>query len=474
MDIREFVKHNMQNMIDDITEFVAIPSVFDSSTATEEKPFGEEVDRGLNWILEKAQSMGFEVKNIDGYAGEITAGKGDFMIGVLAHEDVVAGGEDWNTPAFEAVVQDNKLYGRGTADDKGPLLSSLYAMKYLMDEGKIPEGKCVRMIVGTNEEEDWGCINYYVEHVDQLPDYSIVPDGYFPLIYCEKGLLDFDVMMKIDDVDDDAEVVVKKLHGGSAKNVVAGKVYATLTCKGMKEKKVAEALNQIEGIQAAASVEIEDGSGTSTVEVVVQGKSAHAMAPEKGLNAVSVFVKALNEMPWTTSIDQFVEAYSEYIGMGYNGKEMGIGYEDELSGILTQNIGIIRFEDDVVTLECNIRYPASLEKEETIAAIKAAWEKAGFEFVSRAYLPPVYTKPDSDFVQKLMGVYQSVTGDKDAEAEAIGGATYAREIPNAVAFGPLFPHEEELAHEANEYLDLESLEKMTEIYICALEELLNM
>lgn len=466
MKIREFVESNMQNMIDDITAFVAIPSVFDPSTVSAEKPFGEEVDRGLNWILAKADSMGFAVKNVDGYAGEITAGDGEFMIGVLAHEDVVAGGDDWNTPPFEAVVKDNMLYGRGTADDKGPLISSLYAMKYLMDEGKIPEGTCLRMIVGTNEEEDWGGINYYVEHVDKLPNYSIVPDGYFPLIYCEKGLLDFDVSMKTDGVEDEAELVVKELRGGAAKNVVAGKVYATLTCKGMSEKKVAAALNRFDAIQAEA--------GDGFVQVVVQGKTAHAMAPEKGLNAVSVFMKALHDLPWTTSIDNFLDSYSEYIGMGYNGKEMGIGYEDELSGILTQNIGIIRFEDDVITLECNIRYPASLEKESTIAAIKGAWEKAGFDFVERAYLPPVYTKPDSAFVQKLMGVYQNITGDKESEAMAIGGATYARGIPNAVAFGPLFPYEEELAHEANECLDLASLDKMTEIYICALEELLHM
>jgi len=474
MEIRDFIEQNMQNMIDDITEFVAIPSVFDPETATAEKPFGEEVNRGLEWILAKAETMGFAVKNIDGYAGEITAGSGDYIIGVLAHEDVVAGGDDWDTPAFEGVVKDGALYGRGTIDDKGPLISALYGMKYLMDEEKIPEGTALRMIVGTNEEEDWGGINYYVDHVDKLPNYSIVPDAYFPLIYCEKGLLDFDVSMKLENVDDDAEIVVKALHGGAAKNVVAGKVYATLTCKGMKEKKVAAALNRIEGIQASAGILMEDGVGTGTVEVVVQGQTAHAMAPEKGVNAISVLMKALNGLLWTTSIDAFVEAYSESIGMGYNGKEMGIGFEDELSGILTQNIGIIRMEDDVITLECNIRYPASLEKEATIGAIRDAWEKAGFDFMERTYLPPVYIRPDSDFVQKLMSVYQKVTGDTASEAMAIGGATYARGIPNAVAFGPLFPYEEELAHEANECLNLESLDKMTEIYICALESLLKM
>ena len=64
-----------------------------------------------------------------------------------------------------------------------------------------------------------------------------------------------------------------------------------------------------------------------------------------------------------------------------------------------------------------------------------------------------------------MEAYQEVTGDMDTEPMAIGGATYARALPNAVAFGPLFPYEEELAHEANEFLSIESLQKMTEIFV---------
>jgi succinyl-diaminopimelate desuccinylase len=339
-------------------------------------------------------------------------------------------------------------------------------MKYLMDEGKIPEHTSLRMIVGTNEEEDWGGINYYVEHVDKLPDYSIVPDAAFPLINCEKGLLDFDVSMKIQELEEDAELVVKNLRGGAAKNIVAGKLYATLGCGNMKEKKLAAKLNEYDHVEATA--------GIGEVEIMVQGKPCHAMSPEKGLNAISVFIKLLNDLPWTTSIDPFVDVYSEIIGMGYNGKETGIGFEDDLSGLLTQNVGVIHMEDDVITLECNIRYPASLEKEATITAIREAWETAGFDFEEKAYLPPVYIRPDSDFVQKLMGVYQEVTGDTESKPMAIGGATYARGIPNAIAFGPVFPYEEELAHEADEYIDLDSLEKMTEIYIRAMEELLNM
>ncbi len=86
-------------------------------------------------------------------------------------------------------MKDGAIYGRGTGDDKGPLISSLYAMKYLMDEGKIPAGTCLRMIVGTNEEEGWGGINYYKSQAEKLPDYSIVPDGYFFRSFTVKRVL---------------------------------------------------------------------------------------------------------------------------------------------------------------------------------------------------------------------------------------------------------------------------------------------
>ena len=101
-------------------------------------------------------------------------------------------------------------------------------------------------------------------------------------------------------------------------------------------------------------------------------------------------------------------------------------------------------------------------------------EANGFDAEIVEYLPPVYINPESDFMKILLGVYQEETGDYETEAFAIGGATYARGIPNAVAFGPLFPYETELAHEANEFISIKSLEKMTLIYIKALEKLVNL
>ena len=464
MTIQDFIEKNRADMISDIVELVNIPTVF-AEDGDSGQPFGKEVDRGLKWILDRAASMGMKTKNYDGYAGEITVGEGPFMIGVLAHEDVVAAGEGWDTEPFDAVVKDGAIYGRGTGDDKGPLVSSLYAMKYLMDEGKIPADSCLRMIVGTNEEESWGGINYYIGQADQLPDYSIVPDGYFPLIFCEKGLIDFDLIIPFT-VDESAEIKVQGLYGGSGRNVVAGKAGCLLLCPPEQTEGIAAALNAFDGITAKA-----DGG---QIQVTAQGRSTHAMSPEKGVNAVSLLIKALADLKRTLSLDDFVDKYEAYIGMDYNAGKFGCGFEDQLSGKTTFNVGTMRCEDDQILLEVNLRYPASMAKETIVGAIQKTCDAAGFIYAEKDYLPPVHTEPDSDFVVKLMEVYQRVTGDREHDAFAIGGATYARAIPKAAAFGPLFPYEEELAHEANEFLSIDSLDKMTWIYAEGLEALLGM
>lgn len=465
MTIHEFIEKNCEEMISDIVDFVNIPSLYCPDEATENMPFGKNISVGLNWILEKAKSMGMTVRNIDGYAGEISIGDGNFIVGILAHEDVVPAGEDWETDPFDAIVKDNKIYGRGTGDDKGPLISTLYVMKYLLEENKIPQGVMIRMIIGTDEEEEWRGIDYYTSHVDILPDYSIVPDGYFPLIYCEKGLIDFDLRLPLQ-VDGDAEIIVKELYGGSGRNIVAGKAFCSLECRKGDPLVIAKTLEATKGISTAV-----DGR---EVKVTVQGRSTHAMSPEKGENAISILIDALEKLNYSLSYGKLIETYNNYIGLDYNGEKFGCGFEDELSGKLTLNIGIIKVTGQDAVLESNLRYPASMNFDEVKAAMDKTIEKAGFAYEQKSYLPPVYTEPDSDFVGVLMDAYQRVTGDTENKAFAIGGATYARAIPNAVAFGPLFPYEEELAHEANEYLDIDSLEKMTVIYAAALEGLMGM
>ena len=56
--------------------------------------------------------------------------------------------------------KDGKIYGRGTADDKGPAIAALYAMRAVKELG-IPVKKNVRLILGTDEECGSSDIRHY-------------------------------------------------------------------------------------------------------------------------------------------------------------------------------------------------------------------------------------------------------------------------------------------------------------------------
>ena len=466
MKAEDFIKKNREQMIADTKEFAGIPSVLDEKTKGVGRPFGEKTARALDWILQRGQSLGMDVKNFDGYAGEMTAGSGSRMIGILGHADVVAPGEGWNTEPFEIQEIDGKLYGRGTLDDKGPIISCLYAVKYLMEEKAIPEDAAIRFIVGCDEEEEWRCIDYYREKADRMPDCSIVPDGNFPLIHCEKGLIDVDFSYGTES-DGAHEIIVESLYGGSAKNVVPGKAYCTLRClSGETAAALAAALSGIKQISGKQD--------NSCVHVTVSGKSTHAMSPEKGVNAISLMMEALETVSGEFDIQPVYQIYNRYIGMTYYGEKFGMQFEDAASGKLTFNVGTIELKDGKVTFGVSVRYPATVEKEKVFAAAEEICSRAGMEMNVTSHMDGLYVDADSDFIEVLMEAYRTVSGDCENGPMAIGGATYARTIPNAVAFGPLFPHEEELAHEANEFLSLESLAQMTLIYIEGLKGLLSM
>ena len=185
--IKKFIDDNKDNILNNICELIKIPSISDESSAENGMPFGRNCSDALNYILNLADSLGFKTKNVDGYCGYIEFGEGKELLGIIGHLDVVPAGDGWTKcDPFEPVIEDNKLYGRGAIDDKGPVIASLYAMKYVMDTMNV--NKRVRLILGLNEEVSWKCIEYYKQH-EELPTFGFSPDADFPCIYAEKGFL---------------------------------------------------------------------------------------------------------------------------------------------------------------------------------------------------------------------------------------------------------------------------------------------
>lgn len=415
-------------LINDLQALIEIPTVYNEA-AGQGAPFGRQVAEGLDFVLKLARDFGFKTKNYDGYMGEITMGTGAFTIGILCHVDVVVAGEGWEMPPFKALLKDGKLYGRGSSDNKGPLIGALYAMKHIWEQGLLPKDVCVKMLIGTNEEEFWQDIPYYLERAEKIPDVSIVPDAFFPLIHCEKGLYDFDLIYKRHEKPS-GSFTVETISGGSGRNVVPAECVCCLKEKGSEEK----------------------------IEIKTQGKSAHAMSPEKGSNAISQMIRYLS----FTGEHEFAAACGTLLD-DYYGESAGFACEDEESGKLTCNFGAIHTEESEIRIECNVRYPASFTFESIEALVKNAFTSAGFQVRYVDKLPPIYFPKDSPLVKTLMDVYRRCTGDKESRPISMGGATYARAIPKAVGFGAIFPYEEEVAHEPNEYISVESLLKAAEI-----------
>lgn len=408
-------------MIEVLKKLVSIESVAQPGQGG--LPYGAGPAAALDYILSICDSFGFRTKNADGLYGFAEIGSGEELIGILCHLDVVPAGKGWDYPPFEGTIAGDRLYGRGVIDDKGPAVASVFAMKDLLDSGK-PLNKRIRIIFGQTEENgDWTDIEEY-KRCEELPDYGFTPDGDFPALYGEKGIMLVKLCMPL------SESGFESVAGGSAPNMVADYCQA-----------------QIGGRKFEAF-----------------GKSAHGCAPWGGDNAITKMMAQSQEEAG------FAKMYMTLIGDCLYGEKMGCAFEDEESGKLSMNAGKICVEDDQVCLYLDIRYPVTYEAKAVLAAIELAAAPYGVSADFIHHMNPVYMDKDGPVMKRLLGAYRSVTGDL-SEPLVIGGGTYARSMDNIIAFGPNIPGHECTEHEKNEYILLADLETIRKVYRRALEAL---
>ncbi len=419
--------------IESLQKLISIKSVkYDGADSYEPvpgKPFGEGIAAALDYTLELCESIGMTVKNCDGYAGYAEIGQGDEMLGILMHLDVVPEGNDWDFPPYGGEIHDGRLYGRGAIDDKGPAAAVIYAIKELMGEG-YEFNKRVRLIFGCDEENDWECMDYYVAN-EECPDFGFTPDADFPMIYGEMGIMDAEFVMDIPG----SEALV--ISGGEASNAVPDYCKATIG-----DDVVAEA----------------------------HGVAAHASTPWEGDNAISKVMAELADVDCSDEMKKFIQFYNEKIGSAIHGEKIGCGFEDEETGKLTFNAGVISVKDNQVRLAVDLRVPVTVEAEEVRSNLEKAATEYGVRLENYGFMDPVFSPKDSKLAKTLLGVYRDYTGD-DSEPLTMGGGTYARAMPNVVAFGPLFPGREATEHMKNEYILVSDLMDIKEIYKRAIREL---
>lgn len=432
-------------------------------------PFGRPMRECLDRALKMCEDLGFRTKNIDGYAGHAEYGEGEEIVGILVHMDVVPEGTDWSVDPYGGQVIDGKLFGRGSIDDKGPAVAAMYALKAVKDAGE-KFNKRVRIIFGCDEESGrWDCMKHYFQS-EEMPSCGFSPDADFPIINSEKGITIFNLNKKFTKGESSAKTGIKVnyIKGGNRPNMVPDDCECELEVQKEFENQVQNALNDM---KPNTDIKIEKNG----VKYVVKshGISAHGSTPEKGINAISQMILFLSKLPLCPGEKaDFVSFMVENIGMETDGTSFGLYMEDEVSGKLVFNLGVFELNDEAATAVINVRYPVTKTRDEVYDRIDKKAKSTGIEYNELAGKDPLYVPADNPLVQKLSAVYKNLTGD-EATLISIGGGTYSRAIKNAVAFGPLFPGQPELAHQKDEYIAVDDLIMCTKIYAEAISELVK-
>ncbi|QEH61587.1 hypothetical protein SCHIN_v1c03900 [Spiroplasma chinense] len=434
---KDLLENYFPQALEHTKKVIAMPSY--RRDITKGSPLPQETVEVLNYCVKLCKEWGFttyiDSKNRYAYADY---GNGDKLFGIICHLDVVPPGNlsEWNNPPFEPIVKEGKLFGRGAFDDKGPTMMNLFAFKYLIDNGFSPD-YTVRFIFGTSEETTWECMEAYVEN-ERLCDLGYVPDGHFPVVYAEKWISDVDL---IGQFDCDFEI-----EGGFVYNAVNDLV----SYKGNKIEEISKILSENN-----ISTYLEED------KLMVKGIAAHGSLPQKGVCAASWLLFAMDKVGIKHPIVQFVANYAHN---NFDMKEVFGDLTDE-TGSLTANNGIVKITNGDFRYTFNFRIPCTRNPHVDVnETLEKFVKEFGIQVVVKSIEDKVYFPKDGETVTKIMDVYKEVTGDLKAEPIAIGGGTFAKSMPNMIAFGAEFDMNDSTMHAYNEYVKIEDLEKMIEIY----------
>ncbi len=460
-----FIENLKNDIINTTCDLIRIPSVYEKSTDVN-FPFGKNVNQALEYMLNLGKTLGFRTKNIDGYCGYIEFGEGTELLGIIGHLDVVPEGTNWTFPPFEAKIFDEKIYGRGAIDDKGPVVASLYAMKAVMDNYKLD--KRVRLILGLNEENDWKCIDYYKKH-EELPTIGFSPDADFPCIYAEKSILSCYLKQRYAIFD---KIKIKDIDcNNNALNVVPK--FCSLILE-IDENKISinKLIKTLKNFIEENNFEIDIYKlSNNEVKLTSYGIQAHAAHPDLGINAISrlLFIVYLIFKHFNCNLE-LLDFFGKYINTEYDGNSCGISCRD-FSGILTLNVGDFSLDNNELKIGMNLRIPINTPISNIENRFKDLCNNySNLEFKTTSTEDFLYVSKDDYLVKTLCKIFNDKT-NSNYEPIAIGGATYARAFNNCISFGPNFPGHEDMCHKTDEYIEIENLILACKIYAKAILKL---
>ena len=458
-DIDSYIDQHWDDVITDLDALVHIESVEDLAAGEPGAPFGPGPREALSTVLGIASRMGFETHDCEGYIGYADMpGECETQLGIIGHVDVVPAGPGWTFEPFSVSRKDGYLFGRGVADDKGPVVVTLHALKFWRDRLEA-EGRrfpyTVRFLFGANEETNMKDVAYYRERYAD-PAFLFTPDAEFPVCYGESGICSGTLSSA--PIEDG---VIVELEGGVAVNAVPGQALARLMCDALS-------------LKPAPNVIVEESEGGALVHA--KGKSAHASTPELGINALDVLFEYLLDSGVLSDGEAAFLEMARKVTAHSDGTGLGVATTDEHLGDLTSVAGKAWLDDGHMKVSIDFRYPTSTTSSVLEQKTNDVAAQCGASFVMEHDKVPFLMDPSSAPVQAMLAAYNEATGER-AEPFTMKGGTYARVFTTGVSFGPEKPWEPKpewvgSMHGPDEGIREDLLKQAFAIYVRTIEKLM--
>lgn len=454
--IINWAQEQEERLIQDLSSLVRIRSV--SVAQDGPHPYGEGCAQVLDAALAIAEGYGFETENHEYHCGSvILPGDTDKELAIAAHLDVVPENTGWMKPPYEPYVKDGWLYGRGSADNKGASVAALYILRYFRENG-IRLRHTLRLIYGCAEETGMADMTYYLAH-HEAPSFVLVPDAGLPAVFAEKAGVNAVFSCPL-------AGNLLSFEAGSSTDCLPAQASAVLG--GVKVGEAQEALACAENVDVCAHA---DGS-----LICAHGMTAHAAFPERGRSAAVLLARAILDAGLarheTKKALEFIAAFGSC-----DGSELGIACSDAYSGPLSVAGTLIRSENGRMTLHINARGPVSVPPQTVYEKLCRTAAQYGFTPDSHGLRKGNLVSPDHAVVHLLTRYAQEAHGIK-MEPYAMGGGTYARMFPHAIAAGFGLPKQKKPCppghgggHQPDECVSLTNLKNGIGIYAMTLMDL---
>ena len=462
MTLKEQIHNWMTGREDEFVEALAPLIAVNSITgeAAPGMPFGPGPAEALRLALELSEKWGMTISEDDGYVGLADLNDKEDLLHILAHLDIVAAGDHWDTDPFTLVRDGDLIYGRGTDDDKGPAVASLLAMRCIKELG-IPLKGNVKLILGTDEESgSKDLAHYFASH--PFAPYSITPDTCFPVTNIEKATYG-PKFSRSWDPQPEADGQILMIHGGLRLNIAPGN--CTVKIRGLAK---AAAENAMDAVAAETGVSFEAAEENGILTLEATGEQAHASHPEDGRNAITAMLDLLTRLPLADdAATKTVHDLHRLFPYGDNGgAALGIAMEDDISGKLTLTFSLLELDSTGFWGQFDSRDPLCATPENTKTVAEAVFASLGWNCTGE-FNPAHAVDENSPFIRILLDTYEEFSGRK-GYCEAIGGGTYVHHIPGGVAYGAGEHDFVSNLHNANERARISQLLLTAEIYAAAI------